>query len=255
MDNMIKNIEGINVISNEDPSFIIKLPYEEVKNYIGTKRKKNKISAVGKHNKFSKDNLRIKAKNFVLKYFLDFVNNKLIEIYENDLGFGLYKKEFQSLTNFNSSNDKMKDTIFFINKTMREIFTQKISTKFSNYLPQHNKLLYERLIKDEDEKKKQYFKKLFDLTFIMCWKHFIGIIEVPELKGMKTFKEIQNTIIEEYEDGKIYAESLSNYMKVFETLVNEKKQKYINNVNIDNVNINKKENKNIIGKNTKEKNG
>ena len=204
---------------------------------IGKKRKIHKVSIEGQHNKFSSDNLRRKSKILVLKSIFDFVNNKLIQIYENKIGYGLYKKEFQTLTIFNTSNDNLRETFKFVNKSLGDIFSEKISKKITTYLPEHNQLLYGRLINEKDENKRTYFKNLFQLQFIKCLNHYIGKEYIPILEGMKTFNDVKNEIKEEFEDGNFYINKLEEYMKKFENEMKSLKPRKIRKKTEKNINL------------------
>lgn len=84
-------------------------------------------------------------------------------------------QSIKSGTNYNKT---------FLNKTLREIFSENISTKYSRYSPSHNKNLIEFLINKKDEIKKTIFNKIFNITFLDCLKHFRGSVLFDELQGM-----------------------------------------------------------------------
>ena len=72
----------LNKESNEE---IIKNEYKKdlnIKNYLGGKRKNNNCK--GEHNKYSDDNIRRKAKNLVLDYTMDFLNERIKNIYNGN---------------------------------------------------------------------------------------------------------------------------------------------------------------------------
>ena len=49
-------------------------------------------------------------------------------------------------------------------------------------------------------KKKEYFNKLFNLTFIQFLKHFRGEDKNDILEGLQCFHDIKNESIDYYED-------------------------------------------------------
>ena len=69
----------------------------------GRKRKRdnmddnNNNDELKTHNKFSDDNLRKKCKNIVLKNTLEFINEKIKELFKNKIGHGKFKKELKIL--------------------------------------------------------------------------------------------------------------------------------------------------------------
>ena len=174
----------------------------------------NKINRKQKHNKFSDDNLRKKCKHLVLSNVFEFINKKIYEIYQGKIGNNIYRKELL----INNKSQKMNSNIIFnrefINKKISDIFSEFISTRYTNYLPEHNKLLIERLRNEDDENKRLYFNKLFNLTFIDCLNHFIGKKIIDELQGMKSFEFIKNTLGDDPEYISIVKYYLNNFNNI-----------------------------------------
>ena len=174
------------------------------------------------HDRYSDDNIRKKCKNLVLKNALEFINKKIKEKYNNNIGKGSYKKQLKIL----NQDDKVNSTIniekSFLTKTLKEIFSEKISARFSHFPPEHNKLLIESLIKEKDEEKKQYFIKLFNISFLDCLNRFRGEkIGINELDGFRDILSIKETLIEEY--GEEYVDLLIYYLKNFKEIIDNKK--------------------------------
>ena len=48
----------------------------------------------------------------------------------------------------------MNNEKIFLNKSIKEIFSEDISPRLNNYPPTHNKIIIESLINEEDEDKK-----------------------------------------------------------------------------------------------------
>ena len=125
-----------------------------------------------------------------------------------------------------NQNEKVKSTVnvekSFLVKTLKDIFSENISARLSNFPKNHNKVLIESLIKEQDEEKRQYFTKLFDLTFIDCLKCFRGEeTGIEELDGFKTVSSIKDEFIEEY--GEEYFDLFVYYLKNFRDIVESKK--------------------------------
>ena len=176
------------------------------------------------HNKFSDDNLLVKAKYLLLKNLLDFINKKIIVLYNNNIGKGVFKKELQILNRSQQSNSSVNYNKLLINKTIEEIFSEKISKRYTNFPPYHNKIIIQTLKKEKDEKKNIYFNKLFNLTFMECLDHFIGKIFIDELDGLKTFGEVKGSIaLNCEEDREKYIGKLEKYLSNFEENINNKK--------------------------------
>ena len=176
------------------------------------------------HNKFSDDNLRKKCKNMIIKYSLEFINEKIREKYKSNLGHGKFKKELKIL----DQENKVKSTVdfdkTFLTKTLKDIFSGDISARFYNFSKDYNRELIKSLIQDKDEEKKQYFIKLFNITFIECLKYFREDKEglnLEELNGFKKISLIKDELIKKH--GIDYVEMFIHYLNNFEEIINNKK--------------------------------
>lgn len=184
------------------------------------------------HNKFSDDNVRRKCKHLVLKNTMSFINKSIKTIYQGHIGNGIFKKELQTLNQKQKSDATINFNKEFLTKTLGEIFSDDISGRFTNLPPYHNKLLIIKLMNEEDEIKKNYFNKLFNITFRDCLKHYNQQIIIPELIGLKCFSEIKNEIIKKYpQDGEDYYTSLKYYFDNFEEIIMNKRARKPRNKN------------------------
>ena len=238
--NSVYNIKKFHfsTINKKDSTSNNNINKEEIKNVfnnnkhqknIGRKCKRNKsmipkdnnISSdnnkVKVHDKYTNDNLIKKIKNLILKNLLDFINNK---IYNSNIGHMNSEKKLFSLqaqkTNTYSLYFK------FMNKNLKDIFSQ-ISEKCSNHPKDHNKNIIDSLINDKDEIKKNYFTKLFSLTFSDCLKNFRGVKDIKELEGFKDFSSIKEQLL--IENGEEYVNCLEEKMKNLEELICKKVKK------------------------------
>ena len=195
---------------NEDFTLILKKKRGRVK--------KGKSEII--HNKYSDDNLRRKCKHLVLQKVMKFINNKISEIYIN-IGYGMTIKKLLIINQEQISNATIPFNKMFLNKKLSEIFSVNISTRYTNYKPQHNKLLISKLLNDEDETKRNYFNELFSLTFVECLRHFNGSRNIPILNGLTLFNElnIENEIDEEYQN------TLSCYINNYEKIMERQRDK------------------------------
>ena len=125
------------------------------------KENKNKYE----HNKYSDDNIRRKCKHLVLKHLLEFLNYKIRNIYNGNIGNGIFKKELQILNQSQKSDATINFNRIFLTKTIGEIFSENISGRFTNYPIYHNKVLINKLMNENDEQKRIYFNNLFNLNF------------------------------------------------------------------------------------------
>ena len=72
---------------------------------------------------------------------------------------------------------------------------------------------------EKDEKKRIFFKNLFNLTFLECLKHFIGNQNISELEGLSGLNEIEK----KYENDSDYLNKLNYYFLNFEDIINKKR--------------------------------
>ena len=211
--------------NNESNEEIIKIENKELKKslnektYLGRKRRKDYCN--GEHNKYSDDNLRRKAKNLVLDYTMDFLNETIKKVYNGNIGEGISIKKLLPLNRSFKCDTTIQHNKDILNKTLADIFSGNISTRYTYYSPNHNFELINRLLNEKDEFKRLYFKKIFNLTFLQCIKCFSGNETCEELKELKKFSEIKSKFTDETE----YINQLEYYLIKFENIIKSKKSK------------------------------
>ncbi len=173
------------------------------------------------HTRFSDDNLRRKVKHIILKNLMDFINDKIYYFYQGNIGKGILIKRFLTINQKQKADATVTFNKIFLNKTLGDIYSEDISSRFTIYPPNHNKILVNQLINDKDENIKQYFINLFNLTFTDCLEHFRRTKYFKELEGLLDIGYINH----KYEDDKDYIESLSYYFNNFEKITNNKRRR------------------------------
>jgi hypothetical protein len=173
------------------------------------------------HNKFANDNLRKKSKHIILSELLNFLNMKLREIYNGNLGSGILLKQLLTMNHKQKSNINISDNKIFLQKTLQDIFSDEISKRYTNFPSTHNKDLINRLLNEEDDQKRNYFNKLFNLTFIQVLHHFQNKEKIEELLGLKTYIEA----LKKYENEKDYYENLVFHITNFQEIIDSKKSR------------------------------
>ena len=143
------------------------------------------------HTKYTFDNILRRIKSIVLRHMMDFINKKIEEKYKN-IGNGIKIKKLFIMEKTQVSESKIDFNIAFMNKKLKEIFSENITTRNSNLPVDKNKILIEELINEKDEEKRKYFNDLFGLTFLDCLDHFINKKFFPILQGLQLFNEIIN---------------------------------------------------------------
>ena len=129
-----------------------------------------------KHSKFSDDNILQKIKNICLNYFLKYINLKLLDLFKSDNSDDLNNKKLlylYILSKNQDGNSKSEKNKTLLNMTMQSIFSQNISTKYKSSDSNHNKNLIEELINEQDEEKRLFFQKIFNLSFLDVLKQYI----------------------------------------------------------------------------------
>ena len=183
-------------------------------------RKKDNSNKTGKHTKYSDDNLIRKCKHLILESIMKFINKKLKEIYV-DIGQGMLIKKLFVLNHEQKSNAIVQYNKDLLNKTLKEIFSNNISTRYTNFPENHNKRLIEKLINEQDEEKRIYFTNLFNLKLIQGLNHFIGEEEIEELNGIETI----NKVLGDYDNEPDYKDCLRFYLTNFTNIINRKKSR------------------------------
>ena len=186
---------------------------------LGRKTRKSKES--GEHNKFSDDNLRRKIKHIIIDELMKFINNKIREKYNNNIGHGIFEKKLLIMNQKQKCDATVLFNKEFLNKTLKDIFSNKISSRFTIFPYDHNKNLVYSLMNEKDEEKKSYFQKLFNITFTQCLRHFRGTETINELMGLKGIEYIK----ENYSNEQNYLESLLFYINNFEIITINKRNR------------------------------
>lgn len=66
------------------------------------------------------------------------------------------------------TNSKIKDNKDFMKKSLAEIFSDSISNRYNNSPKNSNEILIQGLMNEEDETKRIFFRRLFNLSFLEC---------------------------------------------------------------------------------------
>ena len=65
-----------------------------------------KTKTINEDNKFNFSNILRTIKHFIIKSILDFINNKIKELYNNNIGNGIFKKQLQTLNQKDKSETR-----------------------------------------------------------------------------------------------------------------------------------------------------
>ena len=181
-----------------------------------------------KYSRFNFDNITRKIKSRLIDYLRIFINNKIKEIYNNDIGYGIIYKQFFKLNRNIIENSTIIFNQMMLKKTLLEIFSENITSRCRLHYKDSNKLLIEELLNEKDDDKRNYFKNLFNLTFLDCLEHFTTKRVIEELQGMKTFLDIKNDENESERFGfedKDYLNLFEHVLNNYDKLLNRKRTK------------------------------
>lgn len=184
---------------------------------LGRKRKNSKDKGI--HNKYSEDNILRKIKSTLLSYLYNFINFSIYTIYEGNIKKGLFKRELKKINQSQVVDTRTNKE--FLHKTLKEIFSENISTKYSYYSNDYNRNLIEELLNESDYEKRMKFKNLFSLTFLDCLMHFRGNKIFDELKGLESFNKYKK----KFEDDEEYLDLFDYYISHFEEIINKKRHR------------------------------
>ena len=225
--NIQKNSINV-IISNDSNKIISNIPQEPIEQeqeqekkdnikegILGRKRKNS--NETGAHNKYCIDNIIRKIRYLILTEINNYINIYIEKIYNGDIGKGIFKKKL--LKNIPTNLKTAKDNKEFLNKKLKDIFSEDISKVYIIYLKDHNKELIKNLLNEEDEEKRIKFNKLFNLTFLDCLKHFIGSKYIEELEGFPSLDIIDQRIDEDQE----YLDLFKYYIINFEEIIMKKR--------------------------------
>jgi hypothetical protein len=119
-------------------------------------RKKKNSKEAGKHDKYCEDNIIRKIKSTILDYLRIFINLFINEKYNGNIGEGIFRKEILKMNQEQIIFGKYDKQ--FIKRTLKDIFSHKLSKKYSTFDSDHNKKLIELLLSETDEEKKMNSK-------------------------------------------------------------------------------------------------
>ena len=146
-------------------------------------------------------------------------NQKINEAYNGNIGKGIFEKKLLTLNQKQISEASIEFNKNFLDKTIGDIFSEKISSRYTNYQETHNKNVINCLKNDEKKSNRNYFTALFNLNFRDSLKHFRGSERIPLLNGLIGFDIIKDN----YRDDPDYLKSLDYYIMNFEEIINNKR--------------------------------
>ena len=219
--NKTKDTKQTNELSKED----LKNIHSHIKKAKGRKLKNSKEQ--GFHNKFTFDNIIRKIKAISMQSFFNFFNNKIKEVYKDSEVkslWGLKKLNQSQIKNSNIEYNRL-----FFEKSLKDIFSDDITTKWKTEGRDHNKKLIEKLLNEENKGKKIIFEKILNYKFIDIVKYLRGEREgLDQLKGLDFDEYMWNKIKKDENYLIIFKNNMENIEKLIQNKKPRIKKKYKN---------------------------
>ena len=224
-DKVMDNNIYLNNSNNNYTNFSLK-EEEGLSNYLNskkdlrTKKEKNRRKNINFDNpiklvKLSNSNMIRKCKNLILSYSLEYINLQIKNIYNGDIGEGVNRKKLLDIGQEQKADNTINSIRLFFNKTLKEIFSADISSKYTSVLRNNNKILISKMLNEKDEDKKNKFIKLFNYTFSDCLHKFLGHEKDDKLEGFPIFDDVRTQLNEE----EAYLDKIKYFMENFEEII------------------------------------
>ena len=193
--------------------------------------KKKEEPSKKKHDKFAKDNIIKKIITILLEYLFKFINLLINERYKGNIGYDVHIKQLLKIDKENILSSRynkllLKTTlkaIFsgnFLNSDSKRDFSKKYT---KTYKLDHNNKLINELLNDKDEKKRDFFNRLFNLTFIDCINHLTRKNIFEQLNGLDSLENI----LKKFNNDIEYKDLLNYYFSNFEEIIRKSRIKKI----------------------------
>ena len=138
---------------------------------------------------------------------------KISEIYSGNIGKGIYMKKLFPINNSIFNECKISSNLELLNKSIGDIFSNKLNKKFNLYKLDHNIKIIQELNNEQDEEKSEKLNKLFSCTFLNCLEHLRGTKFYVELEGLE--KKYEAIFEDLYNKGET-----EEYIKLFKDIIN-----------------------------------
>ena len=213
--NILKFIVKKSIKNNKDPIF-------NIEKIIKLGRIKKNSNKKGKHNKYHRDNIIRRFKVFIMKNIYTYINNSFSC---NNINNKMYKKInfLKKISSFNTKSISKKDNTAWLNSKIKDIFSEKLTTKIVSFDSDYNKKLINKIYREGKEKKVIY---IFDKTIKEIWLAYINNDKNNDFIGFETIKHDIKKLRDMGET--------ENYIKLYVRVANNL-ENIFNNINPRNI--------------------
>ena len=221
-----KDMKFIEIKQNNNIKFIISKNSNKIFNIekiIKLGRIKKSSNKIGKHDKFKKDNIIRKFKVLLTKNIYNYLNSSFI-VNKNKQSKKIVKVIKKISYKFTKSIVK-KDNINWLNSTIKDYFSNIISTRFFTYDNKYNQRIINKIYKKGKEKDAI---EILDKTIKEFWQVYINDDIENKYIGFATIKDDINKFVEKGESEKyikMYIEVANQFETIFTTMKTREKKK------------------------------
>ena len=151
-----------------------------------------------------------RAKKIIFDTLLKYDNDVISKVYNNNIGYGINTKKILRIKHFQIQNTNTNFNKKLLNTTQGIIFSSEISTRYTNYPRNHNKILINKLLNEENVEKRKIFNDLFSKTFLECIENLVGKRKTESLKGLDKYYEKEMMELDEEENFKELLKKIIN---------------------------------------------
>lgn len=177
------------------------------------------------HNKKTFDNLLRRIKHCLLKGLKVLINKKIKDVFQNDEKLSFLK--ILTLDQKQSNNSRVEFNRLFIHKSIKDIFSGKLTTKYKRKdLEKNNEESIKTLLSVKDIEKRNIFENIFNLEFIDVVNFIVGkrndLVQLNELRLTEKF--LKDMLIDE-EYSKIIFYTMENMEEILKNKKSRKRNK------------------------------
>ena len=155
-----------------------------------------------------------RAKKIVFDTLLKYDNDAISKVYNNNIGYGINIKKILRINHSQIQNTNTNFNKELLKTSQGNIFSSDLSTRYTNYPLNHNKILINKLLNEENVEKRKIFHDLFSMTLLECIENIIEKRKNESLKGIDKYYEKEMIDLDEEEKFKELLNKIINLFKI-----------------------------------------